>query len=102
MKLNENEIIIRKGGASHKKGFEWVGGQLVLTNQRLIFRSHFFNIQRHEEIIPLEYIESIEPIHSRLFSTEILICLRTGAKKNFYVRRRRHWIDEIERAVGQY
>ncbi len=42
--LNINEEIIKKGGANLQKGIEAVGGFLYLTNERLIFESHKFNV----------------------------------------------------------
>ena len=56
MKLNDDEILIKKGSANHLVQFEGVGGRLFLTNQRLFFKSHSFNIQTHEESILLDDI----------------------------------------------
>lgn len=45
MNLEKDEKIVRRNRANHIKPLEGVGGKLFLTNFRLIFKSHFFNIQ---------------------------------------------------------
>ena len=43
-----DENILLESPANHCKGIEGVGGKLFLTNKKLIFKSHKFNIQNHE------------------------------------------------------
>ena len=57
---DEDETILFKTGANHFKGAEAVGGKLYLTNKRLIFKSHKFNIQNHELSISLSNIEEVD------------------------------------------
>jgi hypothetical protein len=47
--IADNEIIVKEGGANHFRGKEGVGGKLVLTDRRLIFKSHKFNIQNNSK-----------------------------------------------------
>lgn len=101
MKLDDNEIIIRKSGANHLKPFEGVGGRLFLTNQRLFFKSHFFNIQTHEESIPLEDIVSIEAKHIDFISGKMIVFLRNGSAEKFYVPKRKKWVKDIEKAIEE-
>ncbi len=101
MKLDDNEIIIRKSGANHLKPFEGVGGRLFLTNQRLFFKSHFFNIQTHEESIPLEDIVSIEAKHSDFISGKMTVFLRNGSAEKFYVPKRKKWVKDIEKTIAE-
>lgn len=101
MKLDDNEIIVRKSRANHIKSFEGVGGELFLTNQRLVFKSHFFNIQTHEESIPLQDIVSIEAKHSDFISGKMTLLLNNGSTENFYVPKRKKWIHDIEKAIEQ-
>lgn len=54
------EEIVFESLANHFKGLEGVGGKLYLTNKRLIFKSHKFNIQNHQLSIDLSDINSIK------------------------------------------
>jgi hypothetical protein len=101
MKLNSDEIILRKSRANHLKLFEGVGGRLFLTNQRLFFKSHFFNVQTHEETIPLQDIVSIEAKGSDFISGKMKIFLRNGSVEKFYVPKRKKWVDDIEKAIEE-
>jgi len=99
MKFRETETLIRESGATHRKNNEGVGGRLFLTNQRLIFKSHFFNIQVHEEVIPLEDIASIEAKHSDFISVKMSLNLKSGSTHTFLVHHRSEWIEEIVKAA---
>ena len=101
MRLQNNEIIIRKGRANHLKPLEGVGGRLYLTNQRLLFNSHFFNIQSHEESILLENIVSVEAKYNDFISSRLTIFLKDGSVEKFHVSKRRKWIEEIEVAIKE-
>ena len=59
-KLSANEHIIKQGAANLQKGLETVGGKLFLTNKRLIFEAHIFNIQAGITEIDLSDIQSLE------------------------------------------
>ncbi|EQD55503.1 hypothetical protein B1B_09196, partial [mine drainage metagenome] len=54
--LHPNEKLQREGVANLQRGVEIVGGKLFLTNQRLFFQSHSFNIQTGATDIPLPQI----------------------------------------------
>lgn len=58
--LDTGENIVFETGANHFKGVEAVGGKLYLTNKRVVFKSHTFNIQAHELSIPLPDISKVE------------------------------------------
>ena len=53
MPLLSGEQLIKEGFANLQRGWEALGDRLYLTNQRLIFESHPFNIQRGSAVIPL-------------------------------------------------
>lgn len=53
------EQLLHDGPANHFRNGEGVGGWLYLTKERLLFRSHQFNIQRHESSIPLADIAEV-------------------------------------------
>ena len=47
------------------RGLEGVGGKLYITNQRLVFESHSFNIQTGVDIISLIDITGTQKVWSR-------------------------------------
>ena len=57
--LNPDEAILKCGVANLQRGVETVGGRIYLTNHRLIFESHAFNVQRGATLIPLGEISSV-------------------------------------------
>lgn len=99
MKLNlkKGEILVKEGRANHWKGIEAVGGTLFLTDHRLVFKPHGFNIQIHEESISLDQIVSIKA--SRTFfvlPNQISVELANGRKERYVVWNRKSWIQKIE------
>jgi len=59
--LNPEEKLIRDGAANLQRGAETVGGKLFLTDQRLLFQSHSFNMQTGATEISLSQIRGIRP-----------------------------------------
>ena len=101
MELANDEVIIRKGAATHLIPFEGVGGKLFLTNQRLFFESHSFNFQGQEESLPLEDIVEIEARHSDFISRKLSIYLINDSVEEFIVYKRKTWISEIQKAIKE-
>jgi hypothetical protein len=101
MRLQDKEIIIKKSRANHLKPLEKVGGKLYLTNQRLFFKSHIFNIQTHEESISLENIALVEIKHCDFIFSKMTIFLKNGSVEKFHIAKRRKWVDEIEKAIQE-
>jgi hypothetical protein len=66
--LNPDESILKNGAANLQRGIETVGGRLYLTNRRLIFESHAFNVQRGATSIPLTDILSVTKCWTRFFN----------------------------------
>ena len=99
MKLVNNEVLIRKGAATHLVPFEGVGGRLFLTNQRLFFEAHSLNIQRRDDSIRLENILAVEAKHSDFFSRKLSIYLTNKSVEEFIVYKRKVWVAEIEKAI---
>ncbi len=98
--LTANENLLRESRATHWKGFEGVGGKLFLTNRRVYFKSHFFNIQTHEQSISLQDIVKLEAKHSDFFSSKLSIILKDGSKEVFYIPKRKQWVKQIYRVLG--
>jgi hypothetical protein len=91
-----SETVLKQGGASHFKGMEAVGGRLFLTNQRLVFKSHRFNIQVHQESYPLGDITAVEPRRGiSIVGDGLAVVLSDGREERFVVFGRRDWITRI-------
>lgn len=100
IKLYDDEVMVKEGLANHFKGWEGVGGKLVLTNKRLVFKSHNFNIQRHEQAIPLEQIQSLsEGMSLKKYKNVLWVELTNNEKHKFIVDvdTTPQWIAEIEK-----
>ena len=64
--LAAGETLLREGAANLQRGVETVGGRLFLTDRRLLFRSHGFNVQDGDTEIPLARIRGARPCWTRL------------------------------------
>ena len=65
--LHSNEKLIREGCANLQRGVETVGGRLFLTDQRLFFQSHSFNVQTGATEIPLSEVKGTELCWTKFF-----------------------------------
>ena len=93
------EQLLHDGPANHFLNGEGVGGWLFLTKERLLFRSHQFNIQRHELSVPLAEIAEVQPVWTaKMFPNGLRVVTRSGRAERFVVEARRRWCDEIAKA----
>jgi hypothetical protein len=91
-----DENIIKEGGANHFKGKEGVGGKLVLTNKRLIFKSHKFNIQNHQDNFELTQVEKLQATKTLGFlENGLMLELTNNEQHKFIVDMPTDWIDKI-------
>ncbi len=95
------EELIKQGGANHFLRGEGVGGYLYLTNERLLFKSHKFNIQNHEVSILIADIDSARPYLVAGFVPSGLEVVTGDRRERFVVAGRHDWAEEIRRANGQ-
>ncbi len=87
------EKMIKIGPANHFVGFESVGGKLCLTDKRLIFKSHKFNIQNNLSVIDLEDISTCEKTKTMgLISNGLKINTVNGKTEKFVVEGAGNWI----------
>lgn len=92
----DNENIIKEGGANHFKGKEGVGGKLVLTDKRLIFKSHKFNIQNHQENIDLGQVQNLRTTKTLgILENGLTLELTTSDRHKFIVDEPTDWIEKI-------
>jgi hypothetical protein len=93
------EQLLHDGPANHFLNGEGVGGWLFLTRERLLFRSHQFNVQRHELSVRLTEIAEVQPVRTaRIFPNGLRLVTRSGKEERFVVGEHRRWHDEIVRA----
>src|SRR4051794_3722606 len=89
--LDSNEILIKQGAANLFRKFGAVGGWLYLTNKRIFFKPHRFNVRAKEASIPIMSIKEVQPTRSLwLFPNRIVI--RTDSKTfSFILNERDVW-----------
>ncbi|MDN3655424.1 GRAM domain-containing protein [Ferruginibacter paludis] len=91
-----DESILFETGANHFKGAEGVGGKLYLTNQRLVFKSHKFNIQNHERSINLSDIGQVERYKIwGLINKGLLVTTLHNKTEKFVVQQIDEWINQL-------
>jgi hypothetical protein len=96
------ETPVKDGPANLQRGIETVGGWLYLTNQRLIFESHAFNIQTGRTIILLVNITGTRKCWTKflnlipLFPNSVAVATKEGKEYRFVTFDRQTWIDAID------
>jgi hypothetical protein len=95
----EGERLLRQGPANHFRTWESVGGWLYLTDKRLLFRPHFFNIQRQELSIPLDVVRGVQTCATAWLIPNGLRVTREDCVEQFVVEGHKNWVVEIEQAV---
>jgi len=100
------EKPVKDGAANLQRGIETVGGWLYLTNQRLIFEAHAFNVQSGRTIIPLASITGARTCWTKflnlipLFPNSIAVATKEGTEYRFVTFGRQAWIDAIDGQTG--
>jgi hypothetical protein len=91
------EDLVKEGGANHFRNIEAVGGWIYLTDQRLLFRSHSMNVQRHELTIPLGEISEAKPCMTfGIIPNGLEIKMIDGKTEKFVVEDRNDWAKKIQ------
>ncbi len=96
IQIESDEQLLLEGGANHFKGAEGVGGKLVLTNRRLIFKSHNLNIQNHQQSIDISQIKSIREKSNNIFSRFLILELLNKEIHKFVVDSPSDWHKLIQ------
>lgn len=100
--LRHGETLIKDGAANLQKNIETVGGKLYLTNQRLVFESHKFNMQSGVTEVELSSIQSSEKCWTRflglfpLFPNSLAVYTKQGKELRFVLFGRGAWAAAIE------
>jgi hypothetical protein len=95
------EHLLKQGPANHFRGPEGVGGWLYLTDRRLLFRSHRFNLQNHEVSMPLDEIVEAQVCPTAWIIPNGLRVVVAQKAERFVVEGRRSWVAEISRVKRQ-
>lgn len=98
----KEEKVICEEGASHFHNYIAVGGNLKLTDKRLIFKSGAsFNYQ-HEICIHLDQILNVEFFKTLFMNPNgLVLMMKDGKMENFIVDDRKHWKERILKLVPQ-
>lgn len=100
--LNPNETVIKQGGANLQCGVETVGGKLYLTDQRLVFRSHSFNVQTGETAVTLDEIGQTSLCWTKFLNilplapNSLAVETKNGEEFRFVLFGRKSWKNEID------
>ena len=102
IEVRTNERLIKESGANLQRGIETVGGRLFLTDQRLFFDTHSFNVKSGSEEIALSDISYVIPIWTKflgvipLFPNSLRVSTKQGTFFDFVVNGRSAWKSAIE------
>lgn len=98
--LAKDEQIEIEGPANLMRKMEGVGGKIFLTDKRMIFKSHKYNIQNTQTEIPYGSIEDVSTRKTAgLVSNGLRISTKDGEEYNFVVYNRDMWVDKIRERV---
>jgi hypothetical protein len=101
--IESGEQILKEAGANHFRGLEGVGGKLVLTDKRLIFKSHKYNAQNHQDTYGLDQIDTVLKTKTlNIISNGLTIGLRDQRTERFVIDRPVEWVECIERQKSLY
>jgi hypothetical protein len=95
------EALITWERANLFRGIEAVGGLIILTDKRIIFQPHLFNIQRSVVEIPLKDVVEVRERNTyEIVPNGMLVKTRSGEEYKFVVPDRKSIIDLIKRNIG--
>ncbi|WP_425529543.1 GRAM domain-containing protein [Stenotrophomonas nitritireducens] len=101
IEMQPGETLLREGAANLQRGIEAVGGRLYLTDRRLSFHSHAFNVQTGVTDIPLSQVRGTHPCWTKflgmipLFPTSLAVSTADGGQYHFVVHDRDVWAAVI-------
>lgn len=96
-KLKENEKVLKEGSANYfnRQGSLFLGqsagGKLYLTNQRLLFEGHGFNVGREALVIGISNIANC----STGFPNTLTVLTDSNEEFKFAVNGKGDWCDKI-------
>lgn len=104
MELHPGEHEIKAGRANLQRGRETAGGKLQLTNQRLIFTAHQFNVHAGATEIPLTALGWTRPRWTKFLNViplapnSLSVFTTDGTEFRFVLSGRAAWQQAIDTA----
>ena len=92
------ERVLWVGVANHFVGGEGVGGNMWLTDSRLLFVSHRANVRQHVLSIPLHEVRDVRMARTLRLIPNALEVETAAATERFVVEDRKAWAREFKRA----
>lgn len=101
-RLQEGEELIKKGKANYASNLiNKQGGELYLTNQRLIFKAHGLNVGDKMTIINIDDIMTFEKATNMIvIPNGLRIITQDGHKYKFVVYGRKKWVNELSKLIN--
>ncbi len=104
--LAPGEQVVKAGRANLQRGVETVGGRAWLTDQRLLFEAHAFNVQKSAESIQLSDIRTVRRAWTKFLGfvpiayNSVLMTTADGGEHRLVTSRSSTWVAEIDRLRG--
>ncbi len=99
--LEPGETLFKEGAANLQRGWETVGGKLHLTNTRLIFEAHRFNVQTGATIVQRSAIAGVDKCWTKFLNlipmmpNSIAVRRNDGTEQRYVVWGRDAWLQAI-------
>ena len=104
LKRNENRPadfnVVYSGLADYYTGPVTAGGNLILTDDELVFDGHFFNVGRTKASISIKDISDLQ-ITKKIFNLQQLLITVNNETHKFSVHHGDEWVKHIEKARSE-
>ena len=94
------EHVIFRSPANHLRVAEGVGGWLIMTDDRLLFRPHKLNVQTEDWSVPLAEVARLEPRSTAWVIPNGIRVVSERGEERFVVDDRARWVDEFRQATA--
>lgn len=98
VKLNANEVVLKAGDTSRVIGAETVEGKLIVTNQRLYFRTIAEELEKFNLEILFENIREVIYYSKGLFQTKGLNVITVDGQSHAFPLKKR---DEFGQLINK-
>lgn len=101
MQLMKNEQIYFEVAANLFRGAEAVGGKLTITDRRMLFHSHAFNLQTGSTEIVIENIQEVKKRNTwGIVPNGLSVRTKDGKEYKFVVWNRKKLIGFINQRIA--
>jgi len=100
MESNSNKPVM-EGPANLQRGWETIGGKLVMTESKLIFTPHRMNVQKDAQSIFLSQIASVSECWTKFLNiipianNSLRVLTIGGEELRFVLSKRKQWAASI-------